>query len=225
MKVLLCHDKLFLVSIHVIIKYDGIIWGAIKLCGEFLKMYPSAEFISFIVDSLKLSSKNPKWQDHQNNTQKDAVGGILLRQKCEAVFKSCYSYQCPNYSTIISLGNYLKNCLNWIKVIFTKILEMALSDLKRHSYFLYCRLLILIVQEWLRWTGGTVRERTDTTLLFLSPPLNSVYSNPLCGTRFFPAVEKAPSYILYVLYIVCVCACIIYVSILSFGLSNLFFSQ
>lgn len=26
------------------------------------------------------SSKNPKWQDYQNNIQKDAVGGIQLRQ-------------------------------------------------------------------------------------------------------------------------------------------------
>lgn len=73
-------------------------------------MYLNAEFISFIVDALKWSSKNLKWQDHQNKAQKDAVGGIVLRQKREAVFKLCYSYQCPNYSTVISLGNYLKYC-------------------------------------------------------------------------------------------------------------------
>lgn len=108
-------------------------------------MYPNAEFISFIIDTFKLSSKNPKWQGHQNNTQKDAVGGIVLRQKSEVVFKLCYSFQCPNYSTVISLGIYLKYCLNWIKVIFIEILEMTFCDLKRHGYSIYCSLLNLIV--------------------------------------------------------------------------------
>lgn len=95
----------FFVSIHVIVKYDRIISDGFKLCGEFLKTYPNAEFISFIVDFLKLSSKNPNWQDHQNNTQKDAVGGIVLRQKNEVMLKLCYSYQFPDYSMVISLGN------------------------------------------------------------------------------------------------------------------------
>lgn len=47
------------------------------------------------------------------------------------MFKLCYSYQCPSYSTVISLENYSKYCLSGIKVIFTETLKMTSCDLKR----------------------------------------------------------------------------------------------
>lgn len=168
--------------------------------------------IPFSVASLILSSENPKWQDHQNNAQKDAVDGILLRQKWEAVFKSCYSYQCPNYSAVISLGNYLKHCLNWKKVIFTEFLEMALSDLKIHGYHWYCSSLILIVREWIHLTNGTDRVYTNTILL-LPSPRSLLWTLPI-QIPFVELVFPLPLRRDHIIYS--------YIQF-SFGLSNLFF--
>lgn len=52
-----------------------------------MKIYPNAEFISVIVGTLKLSSKNPEVTGSSKQPQKDAVGGIVLRQKSEVMFK------------------------------------------------------------------------------------------------------------------------------------------